>query len=51
MSSTSIIILLAFVCYLVLMLIIGAVYMKRTKDSGDYFLGGRGLSGKVAALS
>ncbi len=51
MSSTSIIILLAFVCYLALMLIIGGIYMRRTKNSEDYFLGGRGLSGKVAALS
>lgn len=45
------IILAAFVVYLVLMLVIGAVYMKRTSNSEDYFLGGRSLGGWVAALS
>ena len=52
MSSGDIIaILIAFVAYLALMVIIGAIYMKNTNDSEDYFLGGRGLSGWVAALS
>lgn len=44
-------ILIAFVCYLLLMIMIGAIYMKNTSSSEDYFLGGRGLSGWVAALS
>lgn len=44
-------ILAAFVIYLLMMIVIGAVYMKRTNSSEDYFLGGRGLSGWVAALS
>ena len=44
-------ILSAFGVYLVLMVVIGAIYMKNTKNSEDYFLGGRGLSGWVAALS
>ncbi|SHJ40614.1 sodium/proline symporter PutP [Hespellia stercorisuis] len=44
-------ILIAFVCYLTLMIVIGGIYMKRTSSTEDYFLGGRGLSGWVAALS
>lgn len=44
-------ILLAFAAYMALMIIIGAMYMRRTRNSADYFLGGRGLSGWVAALS
>ena len=46
-----VIVLAAFAAYLILMVVVGAVYMKRTKNSEDYFLGGRGLSGWVAALS
>lgn len=45
------IILSAFAAYLLLMIIIGVVYMKRTNNSEDYFLGGRGLNAWVAALS
>lgn len=52
MSSGDIVaILIAFVAYLLLMIVIGAIYMKNTNNSEDYFLGGRGLSGWVAALS
>ena len=51
MSKEMIIILAAFVLYLAMMLVIGAVYMKRTSNSADYFLGGRQLGGWVAALS
>lgn len=50
-NSNTIIILAAFVIYLAMMVAIGAVFMKKTKDAEDYFLGGRGLSGWVAALS
>ena len=46
-----VVVLAAFAAYLILMVVIGAVYMKKTKNSEDYFLGGRGLSGWVAALS
>ena len=42
---------IAFAFYMVMMIIIGAVYMKKTNNSEDYFLGGRGLGGWVAALS
>lgn len=52
MSNTEIIaILAAFAFYLVFMIVIGALYMKKTNSTEDYFLGGRGLSGWVAALS
>lgn len=51
MSSTTIWTLAAFAVYLLGMLLIGASYMKKTKSSEDFFLGGRGLNGWVAALS
>ena len=51
MSTTNIIILAAFAIYLLLMITIGAIYMRSTSNSEDYFLGGRGLNGWVAALS
>ena len=40
-----VVVLAAFAAYLILMVVIGAVYMKKTKNSEDYFLGGRGLMG------
>lgn len=43
--------LAAFAVYMVGMIVIGVVYMKRTSSSEDYFLGGRGLGAWVAALS
>lgn len=51
MGTNTIWFLLAFAAYLLMMLGIGAFYMKKNKDADDYFLGGRGLSGWVAALS
>lgn len=52
MISTEIFaILAAFAAYLIFMIIIGGLYMKKTNSTEDYFLGGRGLSGWVAALS
>ena len=50
-SSKGILTLIAFGCYLVMMVGIGAFNMRRTKTTEDYFLGGRGLSSWVAALS
>lgn len=44
-------ILLAFAFYLLLMIVIGASYVKKTKNAEDFFLGGRQLNGWVAALS
>ena len=51
LSGTTMIILSAFVAYLLLMIVIGVVYMKKQAASEDYFLGGRGLNAWVAALS
>ena len=50
MSST-VWIITAFAAYMIMMIAIGAIYMKKTNNSEDYFLGGRGLGGWVAALS
>lgn len=44
-------VILAFVLYLLLMIVIGAVYAKKNSTTEDYFLGGRSLGGFVAALS
>ena len=44
-------ILIAFAAYMLVMLAIGAKSMKKTNNSEDFFLGGRGLGGWVAALS
>ena len=51
MSGSSIAVIIAFVCYLLLMIGIGVMSMKKTKNTEDYFLGGRGLNSWVAALS
>ncbi|MDO4555080.1 MAG: sodium/proline symporter PutP [Lachnospiraceae bacterium] len=50
-GSTLVWVLLAFAAYMCFMLVIGALFMKKTKSSEDFFLGGRGLNGWVAALS
>ena len=49
--STTIAIIIAFVCYLALMIGIGFWAMKKTTGADDFFLGGRGLSAPVAAMS
>ncbi|MCH5296166.1 MAG: sodium/proline symporter PutP [Ruminococcus sp.] len=51
MTTNNIIVLCAFAVYMVMMIIIGAVYSKSTKNNEDYFLGGRNLGGWTAALS
>ncbi len=51
MSISTIAIILAFVCYLLVMVFVGLYTGKKTQGSADYFLGGRQLSGPVAALS
>lgn len=51
MGSNQIWVLVAFAAYLMLMVVIGAVCMKKNKTSEDYFLGGRQIGGWVAALS
>ena len=47
----SIWVIVAFVCYMAGMMLIGISSAKKNKNADDYFLGGRGLSGPVAALS
>lgn len=51
MSTNTIWFLAAFGVYLVMMLGIGAYWMRKNQNADDFFLGGRGLSGWVAALS
>ena len=50
MSTNTIIILVAFVAYMALMIMIGALNAK-SKNNEDYFLAGRGLGSWTAALS
>lgn len=50
-QSSVIAILIAFIAYLLFMIVIGVICMRRTKNTEDYFLGGRGLGSWVAALS
>ena len=50
MSTSIIIVLVAFVIYMGMMILIGAMNSKN-KNNEDYFLGGRGLSSWTAALS
>lgn len=51
MESAIIWILAAFAAYLLLMIVIGFACAKQNENTEDYFLGGRQLSGAVAALS
>lgn len=51
MTTNNIIVLCAFAVYMIIMIIIGVVYSKSTKNNEDYFLGGRNLGGWTAALS
>ena len=51
MNGTMLWILGTFAAYMLMMLCIGAAYMKTGKSSEDYFLGGRSLGGWVVALS
>ena len=51
MSTDNIIILSAFAVYMLLMIVIGFIYSKGTKNNEDYFLGGRNLGGWPALKS
>lgn len=51
MNGSLVWVLLAFAAYLLVMIGIGAMYAGKTKNSEDFFLGGRNLNGWVAALS
>ena len=50
-ETSNIIVICAFAVYMVIMIIIGVIYSKSTKNNEDYFLGGRNLGGWTAALS
>ncbi len=51
MTKENIIVLSAFAVYMVIMIVIGVVYSRKTKNNEDYFLGGRNLGGWTAAMS
>ncbi len=51
MDSQKIQILIAFICYLTMMVIVGLRYVKKTKSSSDFFLGGRKTGPWITALS
>lgn len=51
MRSNSGAVLFAFGCYMAMMILVGVLYMKKTRNSKDYFLGGRNLNGWIAAMS
>lgn len=51
LETNNIIVLCAFAAYMIMMIIIGVIYSKSTKNNEDYFLGGRNLGGWTAALS
>lgn len=51
LETNNIIVLCAFAAYMIIMIIIGVIYSKSTKNNEDYFLGGRNLGGWTAALS
>lgn len=51
MSTAQICIMIVMVVYLAMMVIIGALYSKRTNNVGDFYLGGRKLGPLVTAMS
>lgn len=51
MTQAQICIMISIVVYLALVVIIGVVYSKRTKNVGDFYLGGRKLGPLVTAMS
>lgn len=51
MTTAQICIMIVMVVYLAAMVIIGAIYSKRTKNVGDFYLGGRKLGPLVTAMS
>lgn len=51
MTQAQICIMISVVVYLALMVIIGAVYSKKTNNVGDFYLGGRKLGPLVTAMS
>ena len=50
MTKAQICIMISIVIYLVAMVMIGVVYSKKTKNVGDFYLGGRKLGPLVTAM-
>ncbi|MBR1797078.1 MAG: sodium/proline symporter PutP [Clostridiales bacterium] len=51
MSTTAVWILVTIICYLIMMIVIGAVFSKKNRSSDDFYLGGRHLGPLVTAMS
>ena len=51
MIADSLGIIISFVCYILVMLMIGWYFFRKTSDLSDYILGGRGLNSWVTSLS
>ncbi|MBO4928239.1 MAG: sodium/proline symporter PutP [Clostridiales bacterium] len=51
MSTTNIVIMVAIGIYLLAMIVIGAVFSKKNKNTDDFYLGGRRLGPIVTAMS
>lgn len=51
MTSAQICIMISIVAYLSVMVIVGAIFSKKTKNVGDFYLGGRKLGPLVTAMS
>ncbi|MCM1114798.1 MAG: sodium/proline symporter [Clostridium sp.] len=51
MTTAQICIMISIVAYLAIVVIIGVVYSKKTKNVGDFYLGGRKLGPLVTAMS
>lgn len=51
MSVTNVVILIAIVLYLLCVVVIGAVFSKKNKNTDDFYLGGRRLGPLVTAMS
>ncbi len=51
MTTAQICIMIVMVAYLAMMVIIGAIFSKKTKNVGDFYLGGRKLGPIVTAMS
>ena len=51
MTTAQICIMIVIVVYLAMMVVIGAIYSKRTNNVGDFYLGGRKLGPIVTAMS
>ena len=51
MSTTNIVIMIAIGLYLIMMIVIGALFSKKNKNTDDFYLGGRKLGPIVTAMS